>query len=377
MENSPIFKPLLSTTHSPINAHFSKNASDFVVRENPLYEFSGSGEHLIVEIQKKDLTTAEALSILSNESGAKIRDFGYAGLKDKEGMTTQFISLPSKFEQNLNNFSHEKLKILSMTKHNNKIRTGHLKSNNFFIRLKKVLPSEATRLREALNLIDKNGYPNYFGYQRFGKFGDNSKSGLEILEALNCGDKKVFGKYNPKLRDFLISAYQSDLFNKWLSKRVEISRFSECFNANELKEIYKFDKQTIANLKSQKQFFKLLQGEVLGHYPYGKVFLCEDLDAEVEKFVARDRTSSGLIVGAKAYESKDVAKEIEDIFFEEANNFKHLMNGSRRYAWVWIENLEYKYNEQQAQFSMSFTLQKGSYATVVLKEILGRDIFEI
>ena len=174
MENSPIFKPLLSTTHSPINAHFSKNASDFVVRENPLYEFSGSGEHLIVEIQKKDLTTAEALSILSNESGAKIRDFGYAGLKDKEGMTTQFISLPSKFEQNLNNFSHEKLKILSMTKHNNKIRTGHLKSNNFFIRLKKVLPSEATRLREALNLIDKNGYPNYFGYQRFGKFGDNS-----------------------------------------------------------------------------------------------------------------------------------------------------------------------------------------------------------
>ena len=53
MENSAIFKPLLTTTHAPINAYFSKNSSDFVVREIPLYEFSGSGEHLMIEIQKK------------------------------------------------------------------------------------------------------------------------------------------------------------------------------------------------------------------------------------------------------------------------------------------------------------------------------------
>ena len=135
MENSAIFKPLLSTTHAPINAHFSKNSNDFVVRENPLYEFSGEGEHMVAHIQKKDLTTAEAIKILSAATGVKARDFGFAGLKDKEGLTSQYISLPYKSAAPLETFSHEKLKILGLWRHGNKIRTGHLKSNSFFIRL--------------------------------------------------------------------------------------------------------------------------------------------------------------------------------------------------------------------------------------------------
>ena len=142
MENSPIFKPLLTTTHAPINAHFSKNASDFVVREIPLYEFSGNGEHLVMQIQKKGLSTSEALSILASATGAKVRDFGYAGLKDKEGMTTQYISIPAKFQSAISSFSNENIKILNATRHNNKLRIGHLKANHFFIRLKKVCGEE-------------------------------------------------------------------------------------------------------------------------------------------------------------------------------------------------------------------------------------------
>ena len=61
-----IFKPLFTLDHSPINVHFSKNSDDFVVREIPLYEFSGEGEHLILNIAKKGLTTFEALHILSD-----------------------------------------------------------------------------------------------------------------------------------------------------------------------------------------------------------------------------------------------------------------------------------------------------------------------
>ncbi|TEY31032.1 tRNA pseudouridine(13) synthase TruD, partial [Campylobacter sp. CH185] len=93
-EENTIFKPLYSLKHSPINAYFSKNSDDFVVRERPLYEFSGKGEHLILHINKKDLTTNEALKILSEASGVKIRDFGYAGLKDKQGSTFQYLSMP-------------------------------------------------------------------------------------------------------------------------------------------------------------------------------------------------------------------------------------------------------------------------------------------
>ncbi|WP_107696339.1 tRNA pseudouridine(13) synthase TruD [Campylobacter concisus] len=374
MQEATTFKPLYALTHAPIEAYFSKNSDDFVVREIPLYEFSGDGEHLIVEISKKDMTTSDALHVLSEVTGAKMRDFGYAGLKDKQGMTTQFISMSRKFESALANFSHEKMKILSLNVHKNKLRIGHLKGNSFFIRLKKVLPSNAKKLEQAFVSIDKMGYANYFGYQRFGKYGDNAQSGMELLKSGTVNGKK---SKNPKLNDFLISAYQSDLFNRWLSKRVEISRFAQDFSLGELAQIYPYlGGENLKNLKSQKRFFKLIEGEVLGHYPHGKCFLCEDLDAEGARFDARDITSCGLIVGAKAYEAQGVARMVEDQIFTQANEYKAKMTGSRRFAWCYLEDASYKYNEEKAHFTINFTLQKGSYATVVLEEILHKNIFE-
>ena len=374
MQETTIFKPLYALTHAPINAYFSKNSDDFVVREIPLYAFSGQGEHLIIEICKKDMTTQEALHALSEISGVKMRDFGYAGLKDKQGMTTQFISMPRKFEAALANFSHEKMKILSLAAHDNKLRIGHLKGNSFFIRLKKVMPGEAAKLEQAVRNIDEAGYPNYFGYQRFGKFGDNAETGLELLKNGTINGKK---SKNPKLNDFLISAYQSDLFNRWLSKRVEISKFAQDFSLGELAQIYPYlGGENLKNLKSQKRFFKLIEGEVLGHYPHGKCFLCEDLDVEGARFDARDITSCGLIAGAKAYESQGAARAVEDQIFAQANEYKAKMTGSRRFAWCYLKDAGYKYNEEKAHFTINFTLQKGSYATVVLEEILHKNIFE-
>ena len=52
------------------------------------------------------------------------------------------------------------------------------------------------------------------------------------------------------------------------------------------------------------------------------------------------------------------------------------MNGSRRFAWSFMERVQHSYDAQNAHFSFSFYLPKGSYATVVLEEILHRDIFE-
>lgn len=366
-EENTIFKPLYSLKHSPINAYFSKNSDDFVVREKPLYEFSGKGEHLILHINKKDLSTSEVLRILSQISGVKMRDFGYAGLKDKQGSTFQYLSMPKKFENSLANFSHPKFKILETFTHENKLRIGHLKGNSFFIRLKKVLPSDALKLEQALINLDKQGFANYFGYQRFGKFGDNYKEGLELLRG-----KKM---KNVKMKDFLISAFQSKLFNDYLKKRVELSHFASDFSTKELMQIYKISKEEVKNLKAQENFFKLLKGDVLGHYPFGKCFLCEDLGVELKRFKARDISVMGLLIGAKAYEAgQGLALNLENEIFKQALEFKSYIQGSRRFMWGYLEELKWHYNEQKAHFCMEFFLQKGSYATVVLEEILHKDL---
>ncbi|ENY5691523.1 tRNA pseudouridine(13) synthase TruD [Campylobacter lari] len=370
MEKNIIFKSLYALKHSPINVYFSKNSNDFVVREKPLYEFSGKGEHLILHIQKKDLSTSEALRILSEQSGVKMRDFGYCGLKDKQGLTTQYISMPKKFEENLKNFKHEKMKILESFVHDNKLRIGHLKGNSFFIRLKKVLKVDALKIEQAFKNIQEQGFANYFGYQRFGKFQDNFSQGLEILKGKNIKNKKM--------QEFLISAFQSELFNKYLSKRVEISHFINDFSEKEISQIYALDKEEIKSLKNQKQFFKLLKGEVLGHYPFGKCFICEDLINEVERFNQKDISAMGLLLGERAYESKNdtFARKIEDEIFSNFYEYKTKMQGSRRFLWSYMQDCKCFYDEEKAHFTLEFFLQKGSYATVILEEILHTDIFE-
>lgn len=362
-----IFKPLRTLTHSHINVHFSKNSNDFVVREVPLYEFSGSGEHLILHIMKKDLSTSEAVRLLSEYSGIKMREFGYAGLKDKQGQTFQYLSVPKKFEALLSSFSHEKLSILNLFSHNNKLRIGHLKGNSFFIRLKKVSLLDAQKLENAFKILIRQGFANYFGYQRFGKFSDNFTQGLEILQG-----KKL---KNPKIRDFLLSAFQSELFNRYLSKRVQLSHFVSEFSEKELAQIYGLNTAEIQNVKRQKHFFKLLQNEVLGHYPFGKCFICEDLDKECERFLQKDVVPLGLILGKKAYEcGSGFVRDLENAVFAEFKDFVPQLQGSRRFLWSFLDKPTFRYDEEKAHFCLEFFLQKGSYATVILEELLQNNV---
>jgi tRNA pseudouridine13 synthase len=358
------------TDHAAVDhVHFSKNSSDFVVSEIPLYEFSGGGEHFILHVRKKDLTTWEMLHIFSEICGIKIRDFGYAGLKDKEGMTTQYLSIHKNYAKAFENFSHPNIKILNATYHNNKIKTGHLKGNRFFIRLKKTLSVDAAKLSSACKKIALQGYPNYFGYQRFGKSGDNFQLGKEALE----GKKR---ERNPKLKNFLISAYQSELFNRWLAKRVAISKYFEDFNQSELQNALKWDKESIKEISEEPQFFKILKGDICHHYPHGKAFLCSNLSAETARFCAKEISVAGFLAGSRALRSEGMAAEIEREIFSEAEVFLDKMDGSHRFAWSFAEDFEYVYKEENAWFEMNFTLPKGSYATVVLEEILHRNLNE-
>lgn len=350
--------------HSPIeNVIFTKNSDNFTVSEVPLYEFSGEGEHLVLHVRKKDVTTWDMLKVLSEVCGAKVRDFGYAGLKDKDGMTIQYVSIHKKYESLFDNFTHQKIKILSKTYHNNKIKIGHLKGNRFFIRLKKVLPLEAKKLTNALQILDKEGYPNYFGYQRFGRKKNNAQDGLAILN----GTMKL---QNKKMKNFLISAYQSELFNNWLGKRVEISKLVESFSQKELQEIFSWKEESIKNIKKQNQFLKIFNGDILHHYPHGKAFLCEESNTEAQRFKNRQITLTGWLVGNRTMQSELEAKKIEEEFFKEALPHIEQMRGSRRFAWSFLEDVEYLYREEEAWFEINFTLQKGSYATVVLDELL-------
>ena len=350
--------------HSSIPFHFAQSPRDFVVDEIPLYEFSGEGEHLILHVRKKNLSTWEMVDIICNSMGVQAKEIGTAGLKDKNALTTQYISVPARIEEALENFDHPQIKILSQVRHNNKIRTGHLKGNRFFIRLKKVLPVAAQKLDQAINHIVTDGMPNYFGYQRFGNDGDNYKLGQEIVE----GKRRERNKKKLKL---FVSAYQSHLFNLWLSRRIEISKLVSGLKADEASEVLNLDINLIKQMQKQAHPFKMLPGDLCMHYPYGAIFHAEDLEAEAELFAKRDRAPTGLLAGKKVKRSEDIAHTIEKEFDTETKE-----DGTRRYAFVFPEDIETEYKQDKAWYELHFTLPKGSYATVLIEELAKREIRE-
>ena len=339
---------------------FNPSPRDFIVDEIPLYEFSGEGEHLVVHIRKKDMTTWEMVGAIARYLDIKNRDIGYAGLKDKNAMTMQYISLLAKDnEERLKDFRHDKIKILGTQRHNNKIRVGHLKGNHFKIRLKKVLGVQKDKLDSTLKWIKDHGIPNYFGNQRFGNDGDNWKEGKDISE----GKLKM---RNRKTKTFLLNAYQSYLFNSWLSKRVELSLLLHEFSQEDAEKIFNLTEGSLRGTKEQKQFFKLLEGDLMMHYPYGRVFELESLEDESKRFVERDISPTGLLAGKRVSRVEGVAKEIEKNYDVEIGE-----NGARRYAWIIVKDIQSKYVAEKAQYELSFYLPKGSYATNLLDILRG------
>ncbi len=355
---------LYPLSHAPINFHFRQTPADFVVTEIPLYEFAGEGEHLVLKVRKKGLTTWQMLDILSSCLGIKTKEIGYAGLKDKDAMTIQYISLHKKYEDRVESFSHEKIKILEKTYHTNKLRIGHLKGNRFFIRLKKVNPTDAKKIESLLEWIDSNGIPNYFGYQRFGREGDNFKTAIEVIK----GERKMRDR---KKLNFLMSAYQSHLFNLWLCKRIEISRLFDALKPKELTKLFVWNDEVVKTVAKEPHFFKLLPGDMVSHYPHGKLFIVDDLKEESKRFNERQTSPTGALPGKRQLNSSGIAWEIEKDFIEEIP-----AQGGRRYAWIWPEEIEGQYKDKEAHFELHFTLPKGSYATVMLEMIANKPLRE-
>lgn len=344
--------------HSKIDVLFKQNKDDFVVTEIPLYEFSNEGEHVIIKFRKKDLTTWGAIQIFSRFLGCQGRDIGYAGLKDKNAMTIQYISIPKKYEKAIEKFSHENIKILEKTKHNNKIKIGHLKGNKFFIRLKRVKAFDAKKIEEVISKISIYGMANYFGFQRFGIGANNYKKG----EALIKGELK---EKNRRLKQMYINSYQSYLFNQWLSKRIEISKLIETFEAKEIYKKLQLPLSEIKTMKKQKHPFKILTGDLMSHYPFGKIFYAQNLEEEAQKFLRKDRVATGLLCGNRVKKAKALASNIE-----QAYDFFTNEDGIRRFSWVFPSEIETNYKEDKNFMELQFTLPKGSYATEFIAELI-------
>jgi tRNA pseudouridine13 synthase len=283
-------------------------------------------------VQKQNLTTWDMVAVFARYLNIDANEIGYAGLKDKNATTIQYLSFNAKLTNNLKKFKHKQIKILEFYKSHKSIKMGDLKGNKFGINLYDVDNIKAGKIQKQASKIIKNGLVNYFGYQRFGR-GDSITQAKEML----AGEIFIEDK---KLRNFLVSVYQSDLFNRWLAKRVELSSDGK---------------------------FKLLSGDVYVDEK-GRFFTPKEIP--LKDFLDKKLLPTGLLCGRDVFKAKAKAREIEKEFDDEFLPAK----GYRREAIVFVKEFHSKFFAKEEKLHVEFSLPKGSYATVFLEAIKGKEI---
>lgn len=314
---------------------------DFRVDEVPLYAASGKGEHQYVHVEKRLLTTPEVARRLARACGGNERDVGYAGLKDKHAITTQWLSLAGKVAVTPELDLGPGARILSVTRHDNKLRTGHLLGNRFTITLSGVAGDAVSRAEAVARRLRADGLPNYFGAQRFGHGGRNLQDALRFLErgarSRNRFEQKLFP-----------SVVQSELFNRYLTARLAL------------------------NPK------RLLPGEVVRLEGAGAMFRVEDVEREQPRLDALDLHLTGPMLGPKMRPAAGAALELEqrlclELGLSEAmlGALGKLAPGTRRDLFAPLGELtvEAVTDRSQPALRLCFTLPAGGYATEVIRQL--------
>ncbi len=333
--------------------------ADFVVEEIPLYEPTGDGQHLLVRLTKSGLTTKEVQKRLARILGLDRRAVSFAGMKDKNARTTQTFSIDvghqsADFSAEAEARLRDGLADLPVTlhwarPHRNKLKLGHLLGNRFTIRITKLEISvqEAKSRADAIAAeIVRRGVPNYFGPQRFGADGDNAERGLAVI-------RKKQWVPDRWLRRFLMSAYQSELCNRYLAQRVERNLFDE-----------------------------ILLGDIAKKYATGGLFTVEALEAEQPRYAAHEISFTAPMFGGKMRSADGEAAALEaevlaqaEVTLEELQRAK--LDGTRRLGRL-LPKLEIVAEEGESPgaeaveagaLTVCFSLPKGAFATTVLREL--------
>ncbi len=393
---------------------------DFLVEEIPLYEACGQGEHLYLFLQKEGRTTTDVVRRLAKLFNVRRSDIGYAGLKDKHAITRQQFSihLPRSGEdqKSLERIGFTGLKLIWAARHTNKLRRGHLAGNRFTIQIREVDPAAVLPARRILDRLVADGVPNFVGEQRFGYRQNNhilgrlllqqrwqelldtmlggtdaedapdlaagrrayaahdyptalehwprrlhqERQALDLLRQGKDARTAVLGMDSLQL-EFLLNALQSDLFNRVLDERLGAGTFG-----------------------------RLLPGDIACKHDNGALFAVDEATATTENAPDGRATQklispTGPMWGARMLQPQGVVRAAELRLLEAAGLTESLFTqdrpphgvpGDRRPLRTIVTNPDLAAGADEAGpfLRLQFDLPPGSYATIVLREIMKPEL---
>jgi tRNA pseudouridine13 synthase len=344
--NIPPFVPVSVPGFDKKHAEIKAFAEDFCVDEIGPEEGDDTGPHIRFRIEKRGLTTEEVLFHIAKELGIDKEAIGVGGLKDKQAVTTQYLTVSHELEPRLDALEYEGLRVLEVCGRSRKLKRGHLGGNAFSILLRGTQAEDADSLLKALSYLATEGIPNAYGPQRFGHQMSTWEMGHKLLLE---GEQALADLPRQKkrfMRRLAINAVQSGIFNTWLLERQRDELLST-----------------------------VLQGDVLWVERLGTPQLALDPAAEQKRLESFKVSLTGPMFGVKMRAAVGKASTREKLLLGQYGlklqhfaPFAKIAPGSRRPALIYPKKVGAKFEPDGVR--VSFELPPGAYATVVLDALV-------
>jgi tRNA pseudouridine13 synthase len=378
---------------------------DFVVEEIIDLDktINEDGECYLYKLTKRNIENLKALSYIAKTFKIPLKEIGYCGLKDRHALTTQYITIPKKY--GILKLDEKNLK-LEYVAPSNPLKIGDLVGNKFGITVRDIKPEDFLKISDNIKALDY-GVPNYFDSQRFGSVFDRkfiakevilgnyeealkilltrykksekkiikdlkryiaknwgdwkscakyieknnikSKMFVNIINALNKGKsyKEVFKYVDDRLRKIFVSAYQSYLWNECIKEVLkdyvdEKDRYYLEYECGEFMFYKELDNEAFDKLKDAK--FPTIAPDV-------------EYKGEVKEIIDKVLENEGI--------------ELKDLENIDCLNCKFLFNERK----ILCIPKDFKtsgfkpdeLNNGKYKITLEFELNKGSYATMIIK----------
>jgi tRNA pseudouridine13 synthase len=397
--------PRLLAERAPLAGRFKAWPGDFRVDELAAYEPSGSGEHVLFEVEKRGLTTHDAVAAVARALGVAPRAIGFAGLKDARGVTRQRLSVQAADPRRVEGLELRGLRVLWAQRHGNKLRIGHLRGNRFAIKLREVAPGRIEELRAALVELARRGVPNYFGEQRFGVRGDTWRVGRALLEGDSAAAVAwIAGRAGeadpPRIRrarerfDAGDYAGAAEAWPRGFRACVRLCRALHKGGGDARRALFVLDRSLLRFYTSAYQSWlfnqvvaerlgeldRVLEGDLAWLHRNGAVFLVRDVEREAPRVERLEISATGPLFGRRMTRPAGRPLEIELAVLARAGHAEDAFTRPGPLQWQGARRpLRFPLGEHSAEagtdehgdfLELRFALPPGCYATAVLRELV-------
>jgi tRNA pseudouridine13 synthase len=384
------------------------------------------GRFLVAEVSCKNWETNTLIHELADRLHVSQRRISFAGTKDKRSYSTQLMSFENISREQLASLNLPDVRVQNAYPSSIPVRIGNLQGNRFEITMRNI--ASAVSVEQFPTLIQKiqihGGFPNFYGIQRFGAIrsithlvgkyivhGDFEKAVMTYVAHPLPGEREetytlresleqtrdyaqAFHTYPASLNfekailnrllqdptDFsgalqelprnllmmFVHAYQSLLFNRMLSERLRRGLPIHQANIGDLIS-------PMRNSNAQDEYLPVTN---------------TNIEKVNQQLLKKKAVVTGLLVGCEPHFADGDMGEIEHAVIEKEKidpkdfiipEIPYLSSsGSRRAllallpSLVWTMQPDEVYTGKQA-LTLRFELQKGCYATCLLREIMKAD----